>query len=108
MDDNFRQQISNKTTIGAKAYFITKYIYCGIAFWAYWSTGYSIAKKGKVGLLLGLVMLLMFVLYKDIMIPIKSNKNELGEYTNIIAEIIGIITALLFYFYIGNLFLIFK
>lgn len=107
MDDKWEQQIT-KTTIGAKAYFIAKYIFCGILFWAYLSTGYAVARKGKVGLFLGLVMLLMFILYKDIMIPIRSNKNELGEYTNIIAEIVGIIAAVFFYFYIGNFFTVLK
>jgi len=96
LDDKCQQNIHNKTTIGEKAYFIIKYIFCGILFGAYLSTLYAFTQKGKVGIIVGLGMGLLFIFYKNIMIPIKSNKNELGKYTNIIAEIIGVITAMIF------------
>lgn len=103
MHNNYNQQINAKTSIRMKVYFIVKYIFCGILFGEYWSIGYTVIQRSKSGLILGLIMLLMFIFYKDIMIPIRSNKNEFGKYTNIISEIIVILVALLFGLYINNL-----
>ncbi len=102
MDNKCHQQINTKTSTRTKAYFIAKYIFCGVLFGEYWSIGYTVVRKSKVGLVLGLVMLLMFIFYKDIMIPVRSNKNEFGKYTNIISEIIVIVVALLFGLYIES------
>ncbi|MDF2883214.1 MAG: hypothetical protein K0R54_3771 [Clostridiaceae bacterium] len=102
MEDNSQKHIYDKTNISTKVHFIVKYIFYGILFGAYWYMIFEISKKGVVGNLLALVMAIILFFNRDIIAPIKTNKNELGKYTNIIAQVIGIITITFLWFYICN------
>lgn len=102
MDDNSQKHIYDKTNISTKVYFIIKYIFNGFLFGACSYMIFEISKKGLVGNLLALVMSIILFFHRDIIDPIKTNKNELGKYTNIIAQVISIITITFLWFYIYN------
>ncbi|PRR82235.1 hypothetical protein [Clostridium vincentii] len=102
MDDNSQKHIYDKTNISTKAHFIVKYIFYGLLFGGYWYIIFEISQKGIVGTLLALAMSIISFFHRDIIDPVKTNKNELGKYTNIIGQVISIITITFLWFYISN------
>ena len=74
-----------------RAIFIIRYMFFGFLVWSYYSTIFTIFRKGLIGIIIGFIALGMFFVFNDVINPIKMNHNEFGKYTNKIGILISII-----------------
>ena len=88
------EKINKKSSAVEKIIFIIRYIFFGFLSWSYYSVIFTITRKGTIGGIIGFVALVMFLIFKDGINPIKMNNNEFGKYT----DAIGILISLIFVF----------
>ncbi|MBZ9637426.1 hypothetical protein [Clostridium sp. FP1] len=86
------EKINKKSSAFDKTAFIIRYIFFGFLIWSYYSSILTIGRKGAIGVVIGLIALAMFFIFKEGINPIKMNQKEFGKYT----DIIGILISILF------------
>ena len=85
------EKIQKNVSIVDRAIFIMRYMFFGFLVWSYYSTIFTIFRKGLIGIIIGWIALAMFFVFNDVINPIKMNHNEFGKYTNKIGALISII-----------------
>ena len=94
MDEKQNENINSKVDIWTRLVFILRYIFFGFLIWSYYSTVFRIGSEGGIGGGIGIIALVMFLIFKGGINPIKINNSEFGKYT----DIIGILISLIFVF----------
>ncbi len=87
----FEEKIQKNVRTIDRAIFIIRYMFFGFLVWSYFSTIFTILRKGLIGIIIGFIALGMYFVFIDVINPMKMNHNEFGKYTNKIGTLISII-----------------
>lgn len=88
------EKIDKKPSTFDRTVFILRYIFFGFLIWSYYSTIFTISRKGTIGVIIGVGALVMFLIFNKGINPVNLNHKEFGKYTDIIGILISIIFTL--------------
>lgn len=88
------EKVNKKSSALDKIAFIIRYIFFGFLVWAYYSTIFTIVRKGTIGVIIGVIAFAMFFIFNKSINPIKVNHKEFGKYTDSIGILISTIFLL--------------